>query len=154
MTGSCDLGNVALTFKMLRDQSLIHTVEDHKLLHFLDLFELIWKVLIRCMELEVRFEVHLGPLLQKMGSDKALHMQPLLLLLFFTFTHQCLLGVLLEVFEYELLLLIERAIVHSHSCLIMPTIRLLLDILAHKSRVSLLAAELSSQVSLFKNVSV
>ena len=96
------------------------------------------------MELEVRFEVHLGSLLQKMGSDKTLHVQPLLFLLLFPFTHKCLLGVLLEVFEFELLLLIERTIVHSDSCLVMPAIRLLLDILAHKSRVTLLAAEFSS----------
>ena len=154
MTGSCDLGDVAFTFKMLRDQSLIHTVEDHKLFDFLDLLELIWKVLIWCMELEVRFEVHLGPLLQKMGSNKTLHVKPLFLLLLFPFTHECLLGVLLKVFEFELLLLVERAIVHSNSCHVMPAIRLLLDILADKSWVTLLAAELSSQVSLFKNVPV
>ena len=101
------------------------------------------------MKLEVGLEVHLGPLLEQVCRNETLHMQSLLLLLLFPLAHQRRLRVFLEVFHFELLFLEECAIVHGDSHLVVPTVWLLLHVLAGESWVTLLAVEFLSQMSFF-----
>ena len=68
-------------------------------------------MLIRWPELKVRLEVHLGALLQHMSCNKTIHVQLLLLLGLLALLQDGLLGVLREVFEFELLFLSESTII-------------------------------------------
>ena len=88
-------------------------------------------MLIGSLELEVGLKVHPSLLLEDMGSNQAVHMDALPLLLFTTLSHDRLLAVLLEVFEFELIILAERAICKCHSHLVSVTVSIFLNIL-HK----------------------
>ena len=97
--------------QMLRNFRLVHSAQNHVLLHFFDLHELTRQVLVRGMELKVSFEVHLGSLSDLMSHYEFFHMQTILLCLLFSLTSQCLWVFLLEVFKDKFLFLAVKTIV-------------------------------------------
>ena len=56
---------------------LIHSVQDHVLLDFIDLLQLLWEMLVRLLVREEGLEVHLGLLLEEVSGDHAVHREPL-----------------------------------------------------------------------------
>lgn len=116
----------------------------------LDLFQLLWQVLVGGVELEIGLKVHLGALLEEVGSDQSIHVHAVLLLLLATLANHLLRRVLLEVFELELFFLDELTL-FSGGCQFIPvSIRLFFDVLSVAMRVFILALELGDQVGAFQ----
>lgn len=88
-------------------------------------------MLIRSFKLEIRLKVHLGSLLELVGSYKSIHMQTVS---FYRFTHSPIganFRLLLEVLKFEFFLLDKCAIVQCAGQLALLVIRVLANVLAN-----------------------
>ena len=139
---------------MLGQGQLIKAIHDHVLLDFFYLLQLLWQVLIWCLELEVGLEIHLSLLLEQVCCNHGVHVLLLLLLDFLLALHAGLNIFFLEVFELHFFFLPELAVVQWRSKHVIPWVRLLLNILASVARVALLAEDFGTDMGTLKCVFV
>ena len=111
-------------------------------------------MLVRSLELEVGFEVHLGSLLEQVSCNQTLHVEPLSLLLLLFLALKCLLALLLEVFKFELFFLEEGAVIESDSDLVITRVRLFEDVTVDEAWVTCLRLELCHIVSLLEKIDI